>query len=75
MIDNSFEERKIFMKAYSDNSKKERFNLLNLFCDRESCDLNAKNNNTLLIFKDNIHLTCKGSEAYRQYLTFGYQSF
>ena len=54
---------------------KERFNLLNLLCDRESCDLNAKNNNTLLIFKDNIHLTCKGSEAYRQYLTFGYQSF
>jgi hypothetical protein len=51
------------MKAYSDNSKIERFDLLNLLCDRESCDLNAKNNNTLLIFRDNIHLTCKGSES------------
>jgi hypothetical protein len=51
------------MKAYSDNSKIERFDLLNLLCDRESCDLNPKNNNTLLIFRDNIHLTCKGSEG------------
>ena len=62
LIDRSFEERKIFTKEYSDNFKIYRFDLLDLLCDKDNCDLNAKNNNKLLYFRDNIHLTYKGSE-------------
>jgi hypothetical protein len=63
LSDNSFEERKIFMKEYVNIPKIYRFDLLNLLCDAESCDLNAKNNNRLLIFRDKIHLTYKGSKS------------
>jgi hypothetical protein len=63
LIDNSFEKRKIFTKEYSDNFKIYRFDLLDLMCDKDNCDLNAKNNNKLLIFRDNIHLTYKGSKS------------
>jgi peptidoglycan/LPS O-acetylase OafA/YrhL len=63
LIDNSFKERKIFTKEYSNNLKIYRFDLLDLMCDKDNCDLNAKNNNKLLIFRDNIHLTYKGSES------------
>jgi hypothetical protein len=61
-IDRSFEERKIFTKEYSNNLKISRFDLLDLLCDKDNCDLNAKNSNKLLYFRDNIHLTYKGSE-------------
>ena len=62
LINNSSDQRKIFIKEYNNNLKMYRFDLLDLLCDKDSCNLNAKNNNRLLIFRDNIHLTYKGSK-------------
>jgi hypothetical protein len=63
LINNSIEQRKIFANLYSGNLNIYFFDLLDLLCLQDSCDLNSRNNNTLLIFRDNIHLTHKGSEA------------
>lgn len=65
LINNSTKERNIFIKLNSINSKTHTFDLLDLLCNKYNCDLNLKNNNKVLIFRDNIHLTLKGS----QYLT------
>jgi hypothetical protein len=47
---------------FQNNLKIYRFDLLDLLCDKDNCDLNAKNNNKLLYFRDNIHLTYKRSQ-------------
>jgi peptidoglycan/LPS O-acetylase OafA/YrhL len=75
LINRSFEERKIFTKEYSNNLKISRFDLLDLLCDKDNCDLNAKNNNKLLYFRDNIHLTFKGSESLSSIFDFWLSKF
>jgi hypothetical protein len=65
LINNSATKRDVFNKLNIINPRVVSFDLLDLLCNKDNCNLNANNNKNILIFRDNIHLTLKGS----QYLT------
>ena len=68
LINASATKRDLFNKLNTIHSRVVYFDLLDLLCINDNCNLSPKNNNNILIFRDNIHLTLKAS----QYLTSKY---